>query len=350
MRNIVNANEFLKAMNKVNKATTKKSGLAILEEIKVDFTENKCTLTATNLNQFIVSEIEANGNTFSFVFKNTKDILKASKYFDNDLVFDFEDNIITLNSNKKSCKQTTFLADDFPATPEIEFENIYSMNVTNLNDRYNKIKYATSKDELNLILSGVCFSENKMIALDGVRVAINTDDSLKVNNEFIVPQEALKLLSIYDKNVNIEMQVNHKFLTITDGITKVVTRLIEKEYLKTDQLIPADSTEVYNIQIKQYEKELKYLNEFAKDIKNHEVKFENGKLTCEGLNGKYTANVDFGIDSNIVYGFNCSYMLDALSQFKEYKNAEYKLKSHVTPITIVSGNDLALVFPIRIAL
>jgi len=300
-------------------------------------------------NQSIVSEIEASGNTFSFVFKNTKDILKASKYFDNDLVFDFEDKIITLNSNKKSCKQTTFLADDFPVTPEIEFENIYSMNVTSLNDRYNKIKYATSKDESKPMLTGVCFRENKMIALDGFRMAINTDDSLTVNSEFIVPQEALKLLSIYDKNINVKMQVNHKFLSITDGSTKVITRLIEGEYFKTDQIIPADSTEVYNIQIEQYEKELKYLNEFTKEIKNHEVKFENGKLTCKDFDGEYTTNVDFGIDSNIVYGFDCNYMLDALSQFKGYKKAEYKLKSHVAPITIVSGNDLALVLPVRIA-
>ena len=99
MNNRVNASEFLTAMNKVSKITKGKQSLQILENIKVEFTNNKCILTGTNLDQYIVTEIEAQGDNFGFVFIDTKSIIKASKYFSDELIFTFTDNVITLNSN-----------------------------------------------------------------------------------------------------------------------------------------------------------------------------------------------------------------------------------------------------------
>ena len=348
MRNIVNANEFLKAMNKVNKATTKKI-LPILEEIKVDFTDNKCTLTGTNLNQFIIAEIAAQGDSFSFVFKDTKSIIKASKYFTDDLEFIYNtDGNVTLNSNKKSCKQVTISVDEYPITPAIEFDDIYNIKSDTLINRYNKIKYAISKEETKPILTGVCFREDKIIALDGYRLAINTDENLMVNREFIIPQEAMKLLNIYDKNTSLQMKVNHKQVLFTDGKITLITRLLEGEYIKTQDIIPQDSKEEYDINIKQYVNELKYLNEFTDKIKPY-IKFEKGSLTSKNENGEYSSNVDFGKDSNIMYGFNCDYMLEALNQFKDVDKVSYKLNSSVAPILITNENDLALVLPVRLA-
>jgi len=350
MKNVVNASEFLKAITKVSKVLPKKSSFKILEEVKVEFIDNKCIITGTDIEQIIISEIEANGDNFSFVFKDTNLIIKASKHFDSDLEFVYEDDKIILNSNGKSCKQLTLSVKEYPDIPKIKADNSYDVNSTELFERYNKIKYAVGNDITRPVITGVCFKNNKMVALDGFRMAINTNDNLTVANEIIVPQNALNLLSIYDKNIKLQMQTNDKYIVFTDENTKLISRLIEGEYFDFEKIVPQNSSEEYNVTIKEYINELKYLKEFVnnKNVKTEPVKFEKGILSIQNADGEYSSNVNFGHESDIVYGFNCNYMLDALNQFKDNETVNYKVISRIAPMILSNDNDLALVLPIRL--
>jgi len=346
MKNTVYARDFLTAITKVNKVLPKKTNMPILQQIKVEFTDNKCTLIGTNLEQIIITSIDAQGDDFSFVFNDTKAILKACKYFENDLIFTFDDGKITLNSNKKSCKQFTFIEEEFPNIPKVKADDSYIIQSDALLNRYNKVKYAVSTNEKQPVLTGICFRNDKIITSDGFRMAMNTDVSLTVNREIVVPQEAMNLLSIFDKNININMLVNHKYLSFSNDNTIIISRLIEGNFPKTDSIIPQNSNEEYNIGTKEFENQLKYLNEFT-DKQNNIIKFKNGILSTHN-NGEYTSQVDFGQESDIIYGFKCNYMLDAIGQFKNADIINYKIISKVAPIVITDGSDLALVLPWRL--
>lgn len=66
MRFTVDARAFSDAMSKVSKVL-RKSPLPILEEITVCIQHGRCTLTATDLETWLVAEIPTLGDDMSFV-------------------------------------------------------------------------------------------------------------------------------------------------------------------------------------------------------------------------------------------------------------------------------------------
>lgn len=68
-RATVDAQAFADAMNKVSKVL-RKSPLPILEEIAVCIQHGRCTLTATDLETWLVAEIPTLGDDMSFVLSS----------------------------------------------------------------------------------------------------------------------------------------------------------------------------------------------------------------------------------------------------------------------------------------
>ena len=68
---IVDAKAFAEAMNKVSRVL-KKSAIPILEEVAVSIKDDRCALTATDLETWLVAELPAQGDDLSFVFQRTR--------------------------------------------------------------------------------------------------------------------------------------------------------------------------------------------------------------------------------------------------------------------------------------
>lgn len=81
---IVDAKAFAEAMNKVSRVL-KKSAIPILEEVAVSIKDDRCALTATDLETWLVAELPAQGDDLSFVFQRTKDVMKACAHFEGEL-------------------------------------------------------------------------------------------------------------------------------------------------------------------------------------------------------------------------------------------------------------------------
>jgi len=351
MENRVNANEFLSALTKATKINKgKHTYLPILEEVKIVFTDRKCTLISSNLEQWGVIDIPANGNSFSFVSHNTAAIAKACKYFNNDLVFDYDEdkNTIQLSSGGKSCKQLCFDVKDYPEIPVVESVNTYNTNAKELLNRYNKIKYALSKEDARPIMTGVCFDKDKVLAIDGFRLAMNTNKDFCVNEKFVVPQGMMNLLDGFDKSdINIGVSKNHIIFKSED--VTIISRLLEGEYLDYERILPQNNNEEYAISIKQYTNELKYLKEFVTNKNKCPVKFDNGVLTLDNEDGEYRAKVDIQGESKSIYGYNLNYMLDGLSQFKDMDSITFKADGELKPIVLTDNKEnFALVLPVRL--
>lgn len=84
MRFTVDAKVFSDAMSKVSKVL-RKNPIPILEEIAVRVENGRCTLTATDLETWLVAEIPTLGDDMSFVFSRTKDVMKACSHFEGEL-------------------------------------------------------------------------------------------------------------------------------------------------------------------------------------------------------------------------------------------------------------------------
>lgn len=349
LKRVVDAVEFKKALENVYKVNEKQTS-ATIRDIKVSFKGNQCTVISTNFEQYIVTNVISTGDDFEFLFDgaNIKSIMKACKYFIGVLEFDFneKEHIVKLNSAEKSCTVNCSEIGSYPDVPEVEDGNVYSTNAKVLYSRFNKVKYAVSKVSYLPICTGIYFNKNDLVALDGHRVAINSDINLDVSQSFIVPFKAMNLLGIFG-NTEIQIEVDQRFVAFkSTGIT-VVSRLLAGTYLDYEKVIPKSVSDRYSVDTKQYANALSYLKEFITQDSKQLVLFENGDLTVETTNGVFAAKVKCSVDANIVYCYSAKYMLDAVGQF-DSKNIDIQVSGEVNPIMLTDNDsNIALVLPVR---
>lgn len=96
-RAVVDAKEFSHAMSKISKIL-KKCAIPILEEVCLRIQNGRCTLTATDLETWLTAELPASGDDMFFVFRKTKDILRACSHFAGELTMEFSE---TRSGSKK---------------------------------------------------------------------------------------------------------------------------------------------------------------------------------------------------------------------------------------------------------
>ena len=96
-RAVIDAKEFSHAMSKISKIL-KKCAIPILEEVCLQIQNGRCTLTATDLETWLTAELPASGDDMFFVFRKTKDILRACSHFAGELTMEFSE---TRSGSKK---------------------------------------------------------------------------------------------------------------------------------------------------------------------------------------------------------------------------------------------------------
>lgn len=118
MRFTVDARAFSDAMSKVSKVL-RKNPIPILEEIAVCIQNGRCTLTATDLETWLVAELPARGDDMSFVFSRTKDVMKACAHFEGELAITFvpkdeKDGKIEVLCEQRAAEFSTASYEDYP--------------------------------------------------------------------------------------------------------------------------------------------------------------------------------------------------------------------------------------------
>ena len=107
MRSSVDAAAFYKAMTALMDIPAK-SPVKVLQEIKVEFTADHCTLSATNFNTWLSVTIPASGDDFAFVFWNSAGVQKVCRYFTGQLELELsgqrKSQIITIPAPNKAGK------------------------------------------------------------------------------------------------------------------------------------------------------------------------------------------------------------------------------------------------------
>lgn len=350
MKAQVEAGEFRRALKNAGKVI-EHSSLAILEQARVDFSPDGCQVTATNLLQWVVARLPAQGEPFTFVFRDTKAVLKACKHFTDTLTveFDAQAQKVTLTSGGKTCHMDTLDAADFPEQPEPQPGTVYHTNAAALAKRYERIKYAVPKfDESRPANSGTRFLGNRMVTVDGYRLALSTDDALNVETPFILPDQAMKLLPLFGE-VDVVMEIGTVWVSIAAPSLQIQTQMLKDNGFSVDDTIPTSFAEEYTAEVLALTSGLKYLTDLITDSWRQPVKCSGGDLSISTPSGEYGATVPISGDAHIVYGVNGHFLLDGLQQFKNAEKVHIQVKSPISPIILTDGTgDLAMVLPARL--
>ncbi len=320
--------DLLNGVNIVLKAVPVKSTMPILECLIIEVTEGCIKLIANDMELGIETLVKGTVLEKGTVALNAKIFSEIVRRLPENEVS------ITTDGNYMAeiiCEKAKFSisgrsGEEFPSLPKIEKENALVLSQFTLKEVIRQTVFSISDNESNKIMTGELFeikgNELRVISLDGHRISIRKiymKDTYE-NKKVIVPGKTLneisKILSgEVSSMVNIFFTEKHALFEFDD--TVVLTRLIEGEYYRIDQMLSSD----YETKVTINKKELQNCIERASlliretdkkpiiiDIKNN-----NFELKINTAIGSMNEEIDITLEGkDIIIGFNPKFLLDAL--------------------------------------
>lgn len=243
--------DIVRGVSIVSKAVPTKTTMPILECILIDATTNIIKLTANDMELGIETIIEGQIDQRGMIALDAKifsDIVR--KLPDNEIVIESDENLQTLITCEKSKFNITGKSgEDFSYLPYIEREKPVVISQFTLKEVIRQTIFSIADNDSNKLMSGELFEMDedmlKVVSLDGHRISIR---KIELRNGYepkkvVVPGKTLvevsKILSgETDSDVNIYFTNNHIVFEFDN--TVVVSRLIEGEYFRIDQMLSSD--------------------------------------------------------------------------------------------------------------
>lgn len=353
-------------LNIVSKAVSSHSSMAVLEGILIKASANKIEIVSNDLEMGIESSFEADVKEEGQVVINAKMFINIIKNLSSDVVSVEvgEKFLTTIKSGNAKFEIMGLNPSEFPELPIINHDYSVSISKNMLRDMITRTVFAVYKKEDRPVLRGCLMeiekNEIKMVALDGYRLAFrkyNIEEECE-KKRFIIPEKALLELSklLKDEDEKIIINATSKHAVFIDDNYKLVTRLIEGEYMNYDALIKRDfpyniECPVYDLMNSVYRASLIVINDITKcPVKMH-IGGDNINISCETSIGYVDDNIEVSTgDEDLVMGFNSTFILEALRACDE-ERVILKLKGSKEPLIIAptQGDDfIYLVLPVKI--
>ena len=346
------------------KAITGKSTLPILEGILIKAQENTLTLIGSDKDVSIETKLVAD-------IKQPGDIVIDSKIF-GEIIRKLPNDKVTIETLDNNTVQITCLksvfnivymdANQFPELPMINENQIFSIPQSTLKNMIKGTSFAITQDESRPILQGILFEVKdghlNLVALDGYRLAVRTellDTSNSINA--VIPGRTLievaKILEDSDENVNITFTTNHILFSLEN--TKVISRLLEGEYIKYNSLLPQEYKLLVNVKRQDLQNGIERASLMSTDSNSNLIKLNIESdtiiITSNSQLGKVREEVAIDLQGeSLQIAFNSRYILDILKNM-EAEEIVMEFTSSVSPCILKdkeSDNCKYLVLPVRL--
>ena len=339
MKLICSKSNLLHGVNIVSKAVPTRTTMAILECILIDASANEIKLTANDMELGIETKIEgeiAERGVIALDAKIFSEIVR--KLPDSDVVIETDASFkTTITCEKAKFNIVGKSGDDFSYIPYIERNEAITLSQFTLKEVIRQTIFSIADNDNNKLMTGELFEieENhlKVVSLDGHRISIRNIE-LKNNYEHkkvVVPgktlQEVSKILpGSAEEDVNMFLTDNHSVFEFDD--TTVVSRLIEGEYFKIEQMLSSD----YETKIKINKRELLdcidratlLVKEGDKKPIIMNVTDGNMELKINSFIGSMNEDIDIVKEGkDILIGFNPKFFIDALRVIDEEEVSLY---------------------------
>ena len=333
MKLICSKSNLLHGVNIVSKAVPTRTTMAILECILIDASANEIKLTANDMELGIETKIEgeiAERGVIALDAKIFSEIVR--KLPDSDVTIETDASFkTTITCEKAKFNIVGKSGDDFSYIPYIERNEPIVMSQFTLKEVIRQTIFSIADNDNNKLMTGELFEieENdlKVVSLDGHRISIRNIE-LKNNyshKKVVVPgktlQEVSKILpGSAEDEVSIFLTDNHIVFEFEN--TTVVSRLIEGEYFKIEQMLSPD----YETKVKINKRELLDCIDRATllvkegDKKPIIMNITDGtmELKINSFIGSMNEDIDIAKEGkDILIGFNPKFFIDALRVIDE---------------------------------
>ena len=320
--------DLLSGVNITMKAVSSKTTMSILECFLIDATEGKIKMTANDMELGIETIVDGQIEEKGMVALDAKIFYEIIRRLpDSNITIKTDSNYVaTITCEKAKFNIPGKSGEDFAYLPMIERDEPLTISQYTLKNMIYQTIFSIAVNDNNKLMTGELFEikDNclKIVSLDGHRIAIRKMPLKKdySDRKVVVPGKTLneisKILSgEMDDVVSIFFTNNHILFEFDQ--TMVVSRLIEGEYFRIDQMLSSDYETKLSINKKEFLDCIDRATLLVRegDKKPIIIHITDGSMELKIDSAMGSMNEDIDIEKegkDILIGFNPKFLIDAL--------------------------------------
>ncbi|MCD7738822.1 MAG: DNA polymerase III subunit beta [Lachnospiraceae bacterium] len=364
MKIVCSKQNLLTGVQIVSKAVPAKTTMPTLECILIDATKGMITLTANDMEMAIETIVEGSIAERGMIAIDAKFLLEiVRKLPDNDITISTDGNYKTTITCEKSRFNIIGKAgEDFNRLPEYSRDDSIIIGQFTFKDIVRQTIFSIADNENNKMMTGELFQIDghilKIVSLDGHRISVRKvilRDSYE-SHKVVVPGKTLNEVSKIlngDGDSYVTIYFSDKHIVFEFGDTTVVSRLIEGEYFRIDQMFNNDYETKVNINKKEL---LSCIDRATLLVKEGDKKPIIMSIGDESMELKISSVIgsmreDLSIDKSgrdMMIGFNPKFLIDALRVIDDERVDLYLLNSK-SPCVIKNFEEtyMYLILPVN---
>lgn len=328
MKLVLSKSNLLTGVQIVSKAVPNKTTMSILECILVDARGSEIKLMANDMELGIETIIEGNIVEKGMIALDAKIFLEiVRKLPDSDITIVTDDMFkTTITCEKSKFNIIGKSGEDFSYLPSIEKIDSIIVSQFTLKEVVRQTIFSIADNDNNKLMTGELFEINedilKVVSLDGHRISIR---KIRLKNFYmpkkvVVPGKTLNEISkILSGDMDSEVHIffTDKHIVFEFDHTTVVSRLIEGDYFKIDQMLSSDYETKVRINKKEFLNCIDRATLLVKegDKKPIIINITDGMMELKINSAVGSMNEEIDIEKkgkDIMIGFNPKFLIDAL--------------------------------------
>ena len=364
MRIQMDREELIALLVTTSKALSSKTTLPILEGFLLSAKEGLLTVTCTDLALGIETighaDVEEEGSLvmpgrlFNEIVRRMPEGLVT--------IIGDADNKAYINSNGSKTTLQAFSSQEYPTLPQVSKKEPVAIGQGKLRDMIRQSIFAVAADEARPILTGALMEieDNVLhvVSLDGYRFAMRSEalDHPYPPMQWVVPGRSLNEIGrVLDEKGDALLYLHDKHMMVDLDHTRIVSRLLEGEYIKYHQILPTEWQTRVVLPSRTLMQSVDRASLMAREGRNNLMKFSIGGgkviITANSEQGNVYEELNADIQGKeIEIAFNARYFSDMLKVIDDM-DIQLLFQSNVSPCVVqpVEGDRfLYLVLPVRV--
>ncbi|HEX5744318.1 MAG TPA: DNA polymerase III subunit beta [Candidatus Saccharimonadales bacterium] len=314
-----------RALNSVARVANSRGTLPILANVLVKTTNNRLSLSATNLDiaitHYIGAKVSAEGS-ITVPARLMQDFVGSLP--EGVIELDLQETKLHVTTDKYKSVVNGIVADDFPAMPAISGGKKWSVPGPGFKKALQQVAFAASADETRPVLTGILIRTVDgvltMAATDSYRLAEKKLGKNKEDVHMLIPASAMQdlLRAVGDSEDQVKITHDDQQALFQVGDIELVTRLLNGKYPDYKKLIPKNFGAKATLNRADLINVTKVSSLFARESAgsvtielNKSKKLLSIRSVASQL-GENTATADAKVTADGSITINSRYLLDAL--------------------------------------
>lgn len=364
MRININQRDLQKHIAIAQRAVSSRNTMQILEGIQFSAKDGNLTLTSTDFELSVVTNVKCSVEREGVVVINSSYIGNiVRKLPDSSILIDVKENNIYIQCENSEFNLVGYDVSEFPTLPEVEGEHTVVLDDRTLKQCIKHTLFSVSTDEMRPNLMGVLVDihheDTTFVSLDGYRLSrVIVHKENDTEKSVIIPNRTLNEVSkIIEEGTDITIQSVPSHVLFDFGHTVLYSRLIGGDFLKYNSVLNDDYVTEVVVDRLVFLSALERASLLAKEDKANLIKISIAESVME-----ITSNTEIGNVHEVIHiqregeelkiAFNSKYLIEGV-KIMESEKLILHFSGRLNPCIIKPMDDdldyTYLVLPVRLA-